>query len=497
MNLFSRLLGDIDDRPALTEPPSQGQDRRTHSVAELDARSATFAGALLATGAGAGDRVVVQVDKSVDAVALYLGCLRAGLVYVPVNVAYTPSEIAFFVSDIGASILVCRPDKADGLAEAAGSASILTLGSDGAGTLPTEAGNAAPFDGVVAQDETDLACVLYTSGTTGRSKGAMLTHGAIFANTKALHETWQFGPGDVLLHTLPIFHVHGLFVALNVALLNKSEIIFCDRFDPELIVTELPNATVLMGVPTHYVRLLANPGFDRDRAAHMRLFTSGSAPLTEQTFHEFTQRTGFEIVERYGMSEVLILTSNRLDGERVAGTVGYALPGVDLRIGSDGGVEVMLDAPFAGYWQLPDKTAEAYTDDGWFRTGDIGEMDESGRVTLAGRASDMIISGGYNIYPKEIELVLDETPGVDETAVIGVPHPDFGEGVVAAVVMSPDSDESTATAAMNAACTAELARFKHPKHYVVVDELPRNTMGKVQKKALREKLAGLFDTSPS
>ena len=495
MNLFSRLLDRTDDRPALTTPATNETPRSTHSIADIDARSAALAGALLAAGATVEDRIVVQVDKSVDAVALYLGCLRAGLVYVPVNVAYTANEIAFFVDDIAATVLVCRPDRHDELRNAiAANTTILTLDGDGGGSLADGAATASPFDEVVPREASDTACVLYTSGTTGRSKGAMLTHGAIIANTEALHEVWGFTDGDVLLHTLPIFHVHGLFVALNTALLNGSEIIFCDRFDVDVIIDELANATVLMGVPTHYVRLLADPAFDRERCAHMRLFTSGSAPLTEQTFHEFTQRTGREIVERYGMSETLILSSNRLDGERLAGTVGFALPGVELRIGDDGGVEARLDAPFGGYWQLPDKTAESYTDDGWFRTGDVGSMDDEGRITLAGRASDMIISGGYNVYPKEIELVIDEVDGVTESAVIGVPHPDFGEGVVAAVVLDdPDTTDTEAIErAIGEACAADLARFKHPKQTLFVDELPRNTMGKVQKKSLRTEHADLF-----
>ena len=500
MNLFARLLGDpspdrTDDRPALTTPATDQHPRTTHSVADLDARSAALAGALIDAGARVEDRIVVQVDKSVDAVALYLACLRAGLVYVPVNVAYTANEIAFFVGDIGATALICRPDRETELTNAVGSTTtVLTLDGIGEGTLAERAATAEPHDAVIERDDTDTACVLYTSGTTGRSKGAMLSHGAIFANTAALHEVWGFTEGDVLLHTLPIFHVHGLFVALNTALLNGSEIIFCSRFDPDLIIDELANATVLMGVPTHYVRLLSHDGFDRQACAHMRLFTSGSAPMTEQTFHEFSERTGREIVERYGMSETLILSSNRLDGERVAGTVGFALPGVELRIGDDGGVEARLDAPFLGYWQLPDKTAESYTDDGWFRTGDVGTMDDEGRVTLAGRASDMIISGGYNVYPKEIELVIDEVDGVAESAVVGVPHPDFGEGVVAAVVLTdPDSvDPGAIEASIDAACTADLARFKHPKRVLFVDELPRNTMGKVQKKTLRTDHADLF-----
>ncbi len=499
MNLYTRLLSESDDRPFLRNPES-GEVLSYAAIAE---RSGRLAGALIDAGATTGDSVVVQVDKSSEAVALYLACLRAGLVYVPVNVAYTASEVAFFVEDIRAAVLVCTPDRTDELATAAGSATLLSLGSDGSGTLPAVADAVNTFNAVVERDGSDVACVLYTSGTTGRSKGAMLSHASIIENAEVLHSFWQFTDGDVLLHALPIFHVHGLFVALNTAMLNRSEVIFCPKFDVDMVLDHLGEATVLMGVPTHYIRLLADERFDAERCAGMRLFTSGSAPMTEPVFEEFAERSGHQIVERYGMSETLILTSNPVDGDRVAGTVGFALPGFALRVGDEHGNTMSPDAEgevqvrpkhrFLGYWQLPDKTAESLTDDGWFRTGDIGSADASGRVTLAGRASDMIISGGYNIYPKEIELVLDQVSGVKESAVIGVHHPDFGEGVVAVVVPSDSlDDESTAAliTALGDACQEALARFKHPKKYVMVTELPRNAMAKIQKKSLREQYAG-------
>lgn len=501
VNLYTRLLADPDDRPFLTDPVS-GVTLSYQAVAD---RSAELASVLRAHASNVGDRVVVQVDKCPDAVALYLACLRAGLVYVPVNVAYTAAEIEFFVSDISASVFVCDPSREAELTDAAGKAKVLTLGADSTGTLLDGIADAAPFENVVDRDGQDIACVVYTSGTTGRSKGAMLSHASIVANTETLHDYWGYVDGDVLLHNLPIFHVHGLFVALNTAMINRSEVIFAPRFDVEIALTQLPNASVMMGVPTHYIRLLADDRFNQALCQNIRLFTSGSAPMTEPVFEEFAQRSGQQIVERYGMSETLILTSNPLDGERVAGTVGFALPGFALRIGDEHGIEQDSGAegevqtrppePFLGYWELPNKTAESFTADGWFRTGDVGSADTSGRITLAGRASDMIISGGYNVYPKEIELVLDEVDGVGESAVVGVPHPDFGEGVVAVVTTTTALDAEAQAAlfsSLDEACRSSLARFKNPKHYVVVTELPRNAMAKIQKKQLREQFANLF-----
>lgn len=486
-SLFTALLANADENaPFLTVP---GQGSKTYG--QITERSAELAGALQSLEVSVGDRVVVQVDKSPDAVALYLACLRSGIVYVPINTAYTPSEVAYFVDDAEATLLICRPADESSLTDAVPDVKILTLDSDGGGSLAEATATAEPFNDVVERAADDLACMLYTSGTTGRSKGAMLTHLGLLTNGQALHEVWHFEPGDVLLHTLPIFHVHGLFVALHCAILNGSEVIFLPRFDVDEVIAQLPNSTVMMGVPTHYVRLLDTPRFGRAASEEIRLFTSGSAPMTEQVHAAFTERTGHHIVERYGMTECGIITSNPYDGDRIPGTVGHALPGVELRV-RDGLVQVGGPHLFSGYWRMPEKTAEEFTDDGFFLTGDVGEIDDSGRLTLAGRSGDMIISGGYNVYPKEIELVLDETAGIVESAVIGVPHPDFGEGVVAVVVLEPGEDLTTIEEAAAFGCGQHLARFKHPKRYVEVTELPRNTMGKVQKVALRAEYASLL-----
>ena len=497
-NLFATLAeahADRVDHPFLRVPGGA-----TLGYGDVDARSAALAGALRELGVGVGDRVVVQVDKSTDGVALYLACLRAGAVFLPLNTAYTAAEVGFFVGDATPALVVARPG-AD-LGEPA--APIATLGVDGDGSLADAAEAAEPFDDVVERAPDDLAAMLYTSGTTGRSKGAMLTHANLESNGRALHRIWAFEPDDVLLHTLPIFHVHGLFVALHCAMLAAAEVIFLPRFDPDAVVAALPEATVMMGVPTQYGRLVDHAGFDARACERVRLLTSGSAPMTEATHRRVTERTGHRIVERYGMTEAGIITSNPYDGERIPGTVGFALPDVELRVADDDGVElatgetgtVEIRSPglFAGYWQLPEKTASEHRPGGWFVTGDVGSLDAEGRLTLEGRSSDMIISGGYNVYPKEIELVLDEVPGVVETAVIGVPHADFGEAVVAVVVRdrASEPDDGEVEAAMGAALDGALARFKHPKAYVVVDELPRNAMSKVQKGELRAAHAGLL-----
>lgn len=486
-SLFTALLANVDENAAFLTVPGQG----SKTYGQITERSADLAGALQSLEVSLGDRVVVQVDKSPDAVALYLACLRSGIVYVPINTAYTPSEVAYFVDDAEATLLICRPADEQTLADAVPEVKILTLDSDGGGSLAEAAATAEPFNDVVARAVDDLACMLYTSGTTGRSKGAMLTHLGLLTNGQALHEVWHFEPGDVLLHTLPIFHVHGLFVALHCAILNGSEVIFLPRFDVDEVIAQLPNSSVMMGVPTHYVRLLDTPRFGRAACEEIRLFTSGSAPMTEQVHAAFTERTGHHIVERYGMTECGIITSNPYDGDRIPGTVGHALPGVELRV-RDGLVQVRGPHLFSGYWRMPEKTAEEFTDDGFFLTGDVGELADSGRLTLAGRSGDMIISGGFNVYPKEIELVLDETAGIVESAVIGVPHPDFGEGVVAVVVLEPGQDLTTIKEAADFGCGQHLARFKHPKRYIEVSELPRNTMGKVQKVALRAEYASLL-----
>ncbi|WP_436795119.1 AMP-binding protein [Actinospongicola halichondriae] len=433
------------------------EDGTVLSYGDVDHRAACMAGGLAAHGVVAGDRVVVHVGKSPDAVALYLACLRSGAVHVPLNTAYTRAEVGAFVDDAAAALFVD-----DDL-------------------LPTLATSAV--DDVAPRSGDDWAAMLYTSGTTGRSKGAMLSCDNLVSNARVLHDAWGFTPDDVLVHVLPVFHVHGLFVALHCAFLAGAAVRFHTRFDPSAVVDDLRRSTVMMGVPTHYHRLLDQTGLDPDDCRGMRLFTSGSAPLLPERHDQFSERTGHRIVERYGMTETMILTSNPLDGERVAGTVGFPLPGVDLRIGADELVEVRTDGLFLGYWQEPDKTAASMTDDGWFVTGDVGSLDDDGRLTLAGRQSDMIISGGLNIYPKEIEVVLDAVDGVDESAVVGVPDADFGESIVAVIVGSADEDT------LAAACENSLARFKHPQRYRFVDALPRNAMGKVQKVELRREIS--------
>jgi malonyl-CoA/methylmalonyl-CoA synthetase len=463
------------------------EDGRTWTYGDLTRRAGELAVALGRCGVGAGSRVVVQVEKSADAVALYLACLRSGAVYVPLNTASTASEVAGFVADADPDLYVGRPGGAD-----PGGVRVETLGTHGDGTLAAHAGpGSVP---VITRDPDDWAAMLYTSGTTGRAKGAMLSCGNLVSNARALVRAWRFEPDDVLVHVLPVFHVHGLFVALHCALAVGAAVRLHARFDVDAVLADLGRSTVLMGVPTHYHRLLAHPGLDADACAGMRLFTSGSAPLPAHEHEAFAQRTGHRIVERYGMTETMILTSNPYDGDRVPGTVGFPLEGVELRVvddlgtpvapGGTGSVEVRGPGVFLGYWGRPDATAEATRPDGYFVTGDVGHLDPDGRLTLAGRAGDLIISGGYNVYPKEVELVLDQAPGVDESAVIGLPDPDLGEVVVAVVIADGALDEG----AVLGACEA-LARYKRPRRLVVVDELPRNAMGKVQKAVLREQLA--------
>jgi malonyl-CoA/methylmalonyl-CoA synthetase len=416
-------------------------------------------------GVEPGDRVALLVEKTAESVILYLATLKAGAIFVPINPAYTPSEVSYFVENGEPRLLV-----------------------EDAVAFVARATSAAPLTVSVPRAADDLAAIIYTSGTTGRSKGAMLSHGNLLENARALHALWGFAPDDVLLHALPIFHVHGLFVALHCALLSGAPMLWLAKYDDAEVMAALPRATVMMGVPTFYTRLLANPAFTREGAAGMRLFISGSAPLLATTFAEFEERTGMRILERYGMSEAVIITSNPLHGERIAGSVGYPLPGVELRIdgGEIGVIQIRGPSVFGGYWRMPEKTAEEFTADGWFITGDVGRQDPDGRVWISGRAKDLIISGGYNVYPKEVELVLDDVPGVIESAVVGVPHPDFGEAVVA-VVMGEAGEET-----LIAEARARLAHYKIPKRVVRVDELPRNAMGKVQKNVLRERLAGLF-----
>jgi malonyl-CoA/methylmalonyl-CoA synthetase len=436
------------------------------SYGALEDGVAQVAGHLIARGVAPGDRVGLQVEKSVAAVMIYLGTLKAGAVFLPLNSAYTAAEVDYFVTDAEPAVFI----------------------TDAEGFV-AEAASAEPLARAIPRTAADLASIIYTSGTTGRSKGAMLSHGNLATNAIALHRIWGFTPDDVLLHALPIFHVHGLFVALHCAFLSGAPMVWLPKFDDAQVLSGLAKSTVMMGVPTFYTRLLANPGFTRETARHMRLFISGSAPLLESTFAEFEERTGQRILERYGMSEAVIITSNPLAGERIAGSVGYPLPGVELRIGGGeetGVIQIRGPSVFAAYWRMPEKTAEEVTADGFFLTGDVGRQDPDGRVWISGRAKDLIISGGYNVYPKEVELVLDELAGVAESAVVGVPHPDFGEGVVAVVIGRGDE------AALIAECRRQLAAYKSPKRVVFVDELPRNAMGKVQKNLLRERYAGLF-----
>ncbi len=466
-------------------------------------RSAQFAHAITAAGLTPGDRLAAQVEKSPEALALYAACVQAGVVFLPLNTAYTVGELTYFIENSGAKLVVCDGARAQALTPVTTDlgARLVTLNADGSGSLP-EAAQAQPesFD-TVSRASDDLAAFLYTSGTTGRSKGAMLTQDNLLSNTIALQEVWRFSDHDVLLHALPIFHTHGLFVATNITLRAGGSMIFLPKFDLDTMIEKLPQATTMMGVPTFYTRLLDDARFTRDLVAHMRLFISGSAPLLAETHTSFEDRTGHRILERYGMTETNMNTSNPYDGDRRPGTVGLPLPGVELKItdpetgtelpqGDVGQIEVRGPNVFKGYWQMPEKTAAELRADGFFITGDLGRIDADGYVHIVGRNKDLIISGGYNIYPKEIELVLDAQPGVLESAVIGVPHADFGETVIGLLVAKPG--EAPDLEAIAGAAGAELARFKHPRKLVVIDSLPRNTMGKVQKNALREAYGDVF-----
>jgi malonyl-CoA/methylmalonyl-CoA synthetase len=487
------------DAPCLVQPGGPAW-----RYGALDRLSARFARVLQDSGVTAGERVLVQLEKTPEAVALYLACLRTGAIYVPLNTAYTADEVEYFRADAEPFVVCCAPQGAAAMRAVCGPARLLTLGVDAqgeaSGTLADAARRAAPLDGIADRAADDVAAILYTSGTTGRSKGAMLTHRNLATNAAVLCDYWGWRSSDVLIHALPIFHVHGLFVALHCAMLHGSSMIFLSGFDADAIVRAFADATVLMGVPTFYTRLLQHPALDAARVARMRLFVSGSAPLTVQTFEAWEARTGHRILERYGMSETLMNTSNPLDGERVAGTVGFALPGVECRICDASGavlpandigeIEVRGANVFRGYWRMPDVADEAFRPDGYFRTGDLGQMDASGRLTIVGRSKDLVITGGYNVYPKEIELLIDTVLGVEESAVFGVPHPDFGEAVVAAVVAQPASGVDAH--AVMSALAPRLARFKQPKHIVFVDALPRNAMGKVQKNTLRARYGDVF-----
>ena len=486
------------DKAFITVPGGE-----TISYGEVVARSARYANALTALGVKAGDRIAVQVEKSPAALFVYLGCVRAGAIFLPLNQAYTPAEIEYFLGDAKPTVFVCDPAKAEALApfaKAAG-ASLETLGKDGKGSLYEKAQAAAPDFADAARGPDDLAAILYTSGTTGRSKGAMLSHENLASNARILVEEWRFTDKDVLLHALPIFHTHGLFVATNVILFAGATMIFLAKFDADDILGLMPQATTMMGVPTFYVRLVDHPGLTRDITKGMRLFVSGSAPLLAETHREFQAKTGHAILERYGMTETNMNTSNPYDGDRIAGTVGFPLKGTDLRVvdpetgallGTDeiGMIEVRGPNVFKGYWQNPEKTAAEFKADGFFITGDLGKVDSRGYVHIVGRGKDLIITGGYNVYPKEIEGEIDAMPGVNESAVIGVPHKDFGEGVTAVVV--PSKGANLSEEVIVKALEGRLAKFKQPKRVIIVDELPRNTMGKVQKNVLRETYKDLY-----
>lgn len=474
-----------------------------YSWRDLDRGTAMIANLLASLKLEQGARIAVQVEKSVEAMMLYLATLRAGYVFLPLNTAYQKAEIEYFVGNAEPAVVVCTPANfgwVSKIAFQAGTQHVYTLGDDRTGSLLERAARQSDRHEVVARKDDDLAAIIYTSGTTGRSKGAMLTHGNLRSNAEVLKTYWGWRAGDVLIHALPIFHVHGLFVAIHGALLNGSKMFWLAKFDPKKVIERMPDATVFMGVPTLYVRMLAEPRLDRAAVRNMRLFISGSAPLLLETFNAWQERTGHTILERYGMSETIMLTSNPYDGERRGGTVGFPLPGVGLRVrdeqgqdaptGEIGGIQVKGPGVFKGYWRMPEKTREEFTDDGWFRTGDVGRIDERGYVTIVGRSKDLIISGGYNVYPAEIEGYINDMPGVAESAVVGVPHADFGEVGVAVVVAKPgaqlDPEQLVGT------LKTQLANFKIPKRCFVVQELPRNTMGKVQKNLLREQHKSLF-----
>ena len=487
------------DKAVLRFADGTGWTRR-----QLFDRVGRYAAVLQSLGLQAGDRLCLQIEKSAETVALTLGAVQAGVIFNPLNTAYTTAEISYFIGDAEPKLLVCDPSKREALskaAEKAGVTHVETLGADGRGTLSTLADLAKPMSGAVARSADDIAAILYTSGTTGRSKGAMLSHDNLASNALTLKDYWQFSESDVLLHALPIYHTHGLFVAINTVLVSGASMIFLPKFDPEQILSLMPGATCLMGVPTFYTRLLQNAGLTKEATAHMRLFVSGSAPLLAETHREWQARTGHAILERYGMTETNMNTSNPYHGERIAGTVGFPLPGVEVRVSDPetgallspdtiGMLEVKGPNVFKGYWRMPEKTASEFRSDGFFITGDLGKIDAKGYVHIVGRGKDLIISGGFNVYPKEVETEIDSMAGVVESAVVGVPHPDFGEGVVGVVVLTKDATLNEA--AILSHLSASLAKFKQPKRVFIVEDLPRNTMGKVQKNLLRDTYQNLF-----
>lgn len=501
-NLFAALRAAFPS--SLDDVAIETDNGLRYSWRDLERGTAMMANLLASLGLPAGARVAVQVEKSVEAMMLYLATLRAGYVFLPLNTAYQSAEIEYFIGNAEPSVMVCSSKNfgwVSKIAFKAGTRNVFTLDDDRTGSLLERAAHCSDRHEPVQREADDLAAILYTSGTTGRSKGAMLTHGNMLSNALVLKDYWGWKKGDVLIHALPIFHVHGLFVAIHGALINGSKMIWLAKFDPKLVVSKLPEATVFMGVPTLYVRLLAEAGLTREACRNMRLFVAGSAPLLIETFNEWKERTGHTILERYGMSETVMLTSNPYQGaERRGGTVGFALPGVSLRVQGDdgqslpageiGGIQVKGPNVFKGYWRMPEKTKEEFTADGYFKTGDVGKIDERGYIVIVGRSKDLIISGGYNVYPAEIEGYINDMPGVAESALVGVPHPDFGEVGVAVVIAKPGA--SLEGGRIVGELKSRLANFKIPKQCFVVSELPRNTMGKVQKNLLREQYKGLF-----
>ena len=512
-NLFAAIRAsfphDLSQTAIESADNASGATLKRYTWRELDEQTARIANLLAALGLPEGSRVAVQTEKSVEALMLYLGVLRAGYVYLPLNTAYQASEIEYFIGNAEPAVVVCSPKSLawiQTIADAAKVTRVFTLDDAGGGTLMQAATDYPATHIIATKRADDLAAILYTSGTTGRSKGAMLSHHNLLSNALTLKDCWGWSAVDVLIHALPIFHVHGLFVASHCALLSGAKMIWFSKFDPNAVLARLPDATVFMGVPTLYVRLLAHAEparLSRETCKNMRLFVAGSAPLLIETFNAWRDRTGHTILERYGMSETAMLTSNPYTaerGERRGGTVGFALPGVQLRVSDDkgaacpvgeiGGIEVKGPNVFAGYWRMPEKTKEEFTADGWFKTGDVGKIDERGYVVIVGRSKDLIISGGYNVYPAEIEGYINDMPGVAESAVIGVPHPDFGEAGVAVVVAKAGAalDASVILATLK----SNIANFKVPKRVFVVTDLPRNAMGKVQKNLLRDKHAQLF-----
>ena len=514
-NLFLALRGAFPEDLSQTAIETADGATLHYSWHDMERGTAMLANLLQSLELPASARVLVQTEKSVEALMLYLAVLRAGLVYVPLNNASQASELEYFIGDAEPSVVVCASRHFGWISKIAfrhGTRHVYTLDDDRTGSLLQRAAHHGDQQTPAQRAADDLATIIYTSGTTGRSKGAMLSHGNLLSNARVLQALWGWRSaaegGDVLIHALPLFHVHGLFVAVHGALLNGSKMIWFSKFDARAVTARLGEATVFMGVPTLYVRLLAEPAFNAEACRHMRLFISGSAPLLADTHRQFLERCGHTILERYGMSETVMLTSNPYAEsttasplKRQAGTVGFALPGVGVRIRGEGGVacataeigavEVRGPSIFQGYWRMPDKTAEEFTADGWFKTGDVGQLDAFGRLTLVGRSKDLIITGGYNVYPAEIEGYLNELPGVDESAVIGVPHPDFGEAVVAVLVAQAGA--SVDAAECIDALKQRIAGFKAPKRVIVVDQLPRNAMGKVQKALLREQHRSLFE----